>query len=149
MINTIIKEEDDEEEKNISEKDLSNPNTNILKSIKSESILEESKYNQLNNGEPNLNKIEKYSDNSLSQYTEDILPKIYSKHNKYREVNKTKTLILSSNLNLNEKDEEKRTILHRACLQLKNTSSCMFAIKIINNQRPYTKINTKICQSIR
>ena len=119
MINTIIKEEDDEEEKNISEKDLSNPNTNILKSIKSESILEESKYNQLNNGEPNLNKIEKYSDNSLSQYTEDILPKIYSKHNKYREVNKTKTLILSSNLNLNEKDEEKRTILHRACLQLK------------------------------
>ena len=126
MINTIIKEEDDEEEKNISEKDLSNPNTSILKSIKSESILEESKYNQLNNGEPNLNKIEKYSDNSLSQYTEDILPKIYFKHNKYREVNKTKTLILSSNLNLNEKDEEKRTILHRACLQLK-----------------------KICQSIR
>ena len=118
MINTIIKEEDDEEEENISEKDLSNPNTSILKSIKSESVLEESKYNQLNNGEPNPNKIEKYSDNSLSQYTEDILPKIYSK-NKYREVNKTKTLILSSNLNLNEKDEEKRTILHRACLQLK------------------------------
>ena len=114
MINDIIKEED-EEEKNISEKDSSIQYANINRSIKSESE-EENDFEQINN---NNNNIEMYSDDSLSQYTEDIFPKIYSKHNKKLEARKTRTLILSSNLNLNEKDEEKRTILHRACLQLK------------------------------
>ena len=114
MINDIIKEED-EEEKNISEKDSSIQYTNINRSIKSESE-EENDFEQINN---NDNNIEMYSDDSLSKYTEDIFPKIYSKHNKKLETRKTRTLILSSNLNLNEKDEEKRTILHRACLQLK------------------------------
>ena len=114
MINDIIKEED-EEEKNISEKDSSIQYANINRSIKSESE-EENDFEQINN---NDNNIEMYSDDSLSQYTEDIFPKIYSKHNKKLEARKTRTLILSSNLNLNEKDEEKRTILHRACLQLK------------------------------
>ena len=115
MINDIIKEEDDEEEKNISEKDSSMQFRKINKSLRPESD-EENELEQINN---NDNNIEIYSDDSLSQYTEDILPKIYSKHNKYLEINKTRTLIFSSNLNLNEKDEEKRTILHRACLQLK------------------------------
>ena len=114
MINDIIKEED-EEEKNISEKDSSIQYANINRSIKSESE-EENDFEQINN---NDNNIEMYSDDSLSKYTEDIFPKIYSKHNKKLEARKTRTLILSSNLNLNEKDEEKRTILHRACLQLK------------------------------
>ena len=114
MINDIIKEED-EEEKNISEKDSSIQYANINRSIKSESE-EENDFEQINN---NDNNIEMYSDDSLSKYTEDIFPKIYSKHNKKLETRKTRTLILSSNLNLNEKDEEKRTILHRACLQLK------------------------------
>ena len=115
MINDIIKEEDDEEEKNISENDSSIQFRNINKSLNLESD-EENEIEQINN---NNNNIEIYSDDSLSQYTEDILPKIYSKHDKYLEIKKTKTLIFSSNLNLNEKDEEKRTILHRACLQLK------------------------------
>ena len=115
MINDIIKEEDDEEEKNISEKDSSIEYANINKTIKAESE-EENEFEHINN---NDNNIEIYSEDSLSQYTEDIFQKIYSTRNKNLKVNKTRTLILSSNLNLNEKDEEKRTILHRACLQLK------------------------------
>ena len=114
MINDIIKEEDDEEEKNISEKDSSIEYANINKTIKAESE-EENEFEHINNN----NNIEIYSEDSLSQYTEDIFQKIYSTRNKNLKVNKTRTLILSSNINLNEKDEEKRTILHRACLQLK------------------------------
>ena len=108
MINSIIKEEDDEEEQNISDKELS-----LKEHKKVEQLIEN---NDLNLSNDNL---ELDSINSLSEYTEDILPKIFSKYYKYQEVKKTQTLIISSNLNLNEKDEEKRTILHRACLQLK------------------------------
>ena len=112
MINSIIKEEDDEEDQIISDKE---PTINHIKEdyIK-EDILEENNELNLSN-----DKVELVSDNNLSEYTEDILPKIFLKYSKYQEVKKTQTLILSSNLNLYEKDEEKRTILHRACLQLK------------------------------
>ena len=116
MINSIIKEEeDDEEEKNISEKDESLSGNNIIDQIKSvnEQFEENEELNISNND------IDLISENNLSEYTEDILPKIYSKHKKYHDLTKIKTLIFSSNLNLYEKDEENRTILHRACLQLK------------------------------
>ena len=114
MINSIIKEEDDEEDQIISSKELSLSDNNFEKP-KKEEPLEENKELNLSNNED----IEIDSDNSLSEYTEDILPKIFSKYNKYQEVKKIKTLIIASNLNLYEKDDEKRTILHRACLQLK------------------------------
>ena len=116
MINSIIKEEEsneeEQEDQNISEKELSLKENQKSKS--KEEKLEE-------NNELNLSKeeIELDSDHSLSEYTEDILPKIFSKYTKDKEVKKIKTLIISSNLNLYEKDDEKRTILHRACLQLK------------------------------
>ena len=44
---------------------------------------------------------------------------IYSKYKNKFIPGKSKTLITSSNLNLNEEDDKKRTILHRACLQIK------------------------------
>ena len=114
MINSIIKEEDDEEDQIMSEKDITISESN-QDSSKKEEPLEENKELNLSNND----NIEIDSDNSLSEYTEDILPKIFSKYTKYQEVKKSKTLIISSNLNLYEKDDEKRTILHRACLQLK------------------------------
>ena len=76
--------------------------------------MEENKELNLSN-----NDIEIDSDHGLSEYTEDILPKIFSKYTKLKEIIKIKALIISSNLNLYEKDDEQRTILHRACLQLK------------------------------
>ena len=115
MINSIIKEEEDEEDRNISEKENEESLTINLNKNKSESEITEEK--ELKISEDNIEEID--SENSLSEYTEDILPKIYSKYNTHHEKIKYKTLIISSNLNLYEKDEEKRTILHRACLQLK------------------------------
>ena len=115
MINSIIKEEEDEEDRNISEKENEESLTNNLNKNKSESEITVEK--ELKISEDNIEEID--SENSLSEYTEDILPKIYSKYNTHHEKIKYKTLIISSNLNLYAKDEEKRTILHRACLQLK------------------------------
>ena len=56
---------------------------------------------------------------SILEDSDDILPIIYSKYKREVEPTKKKALITSSNINLYEKDDEKRTILHRACLQIK------------------------------
>ena len=114
MINSIIKEEDDEEDQIMSEEDLTITENNQEKSKKEEPLEENRELNLSKNDNMEID-----SDNSLTEYTEDILPKIFSQYTKYQEVKKSKTLIISSNLNLYEKDDEKRTILHRACLQLK------------------------------
>ena len=117
MINNIIKEEIEEEE-NISENDINqikkNINNNNIKNLV-ESSKEEIK------SEISLAHIEikKDSENILSEYSEDLLPKIYLKYKHQNGPTKNKALITSSNLNLNEEDDENRTILHRACLQIK------------------------------
>ena len=114
MINNIIKEEIEEEEltsehnENLSDKKISK-NIDNLKDIKSSSEMERSMLSVTN-----LN-----SENTISENSDDILPIIYSKYKRQIEPTKKKALITSSSINLYEKDDEKRTILHRACLQIK------------------------------
>lgn len=114
MINNIIKEEIEEEEltsehnENIND-DKFNNNIDIMKDKKISSEMEGSMLSVTN-----LN-----SENTLSEDSDDILPIIYSKYKRQIEPTKKKALITSSNINLYEKDDEKRTILHRACLQIK------------------------------
>ena len=114
MINNIIKEEVEEEEltsehnENLSENKI-NKNFDIMKDKKNSSENEGSMLSVTN-----LN-----SDNTLSEDSDDILPIIYTKYKRQIEPTKKKALITSSNINIYEKDDEKRTILHRACLQIK------------------------------
>ena len=125
MINSIIKEEDDEDV-NISQKEISISDYNN----KNDNQFEKEKENEFNLSKDN---IEIDSNESLSDYTDDILGKIYSKYTTYHEATKMKAFITSSNINLYQKDDEKRTILHRACLQLK--------LSIIKDLEP--KLTTK------
>ena len=120
MINNIIKEEREEEE--ISSKDdaLSGDNKNNINNInnKENNLVEASKEESSIINLSNI-KVSHDSELNISDYSGDILPTIYSKYKNKPEPTKKKVLITSSNINLNEKDDEERTILHRACLQIK------------------------------
>ena len=114
MLDNIIKEEIEEDEENISEigKINDEKNQRINNNNENNSILSSKAVKRLSLSI-------KDSENNISELSEDILPIIYSKYRKQYEKTKNKALITSSNLNLNEEDDEKRTILHRACLQIK------------------------------
>ena len=141
MINNIIKEEIEEEEeeqnssslpKNFSENIDEDNKVNNKNSLINK-LVESSKGNDssfITSSDVKLNKEPKEDD--ISVLSEDILPVIYSKYTKNYEPKKNKALITSQNLNLDEEDDEKRTILHRACLQIKLTIIKDLAPKLTN-----------------
>ena len=112
MINVIKEEIEEEEISEYDKKSVENNNINnkIMSSSKGGN---ESSINMSNI------KIDKNPEKNNSEYSEDLLPKIYSKYKYKFAPTKKRVLITSSNINLNEEDDEKRTILHRACLQIK------------------------------
>ena len=114
MINNIIKEEIEEEELTSEHNESLSDNKNN----KSIDIIKD-KNNSSENEENMLSITNLKSESTLSEDSDDILPIIYSKYRRQIEPTKKKALITSSNINLYEKDDEKRTILHRACLQIK------------------------------
>ena len=117
MINNIIKEEIEEEE-NISE-NVSNQIKNNINNDNIKNLVESSNEEVKSAISMTHIEIKKDSGKILSEYSEDLLPKIYSKYKSQYEPTKNRALITSSNINLNEEDDENRTILHRACLQIK------------------------------
>ena len=140
MINNIIKEEIEEEEEissnpykktyeNIDDNDNKNEIDNINNKI--DEIIESSKEEQSGVSISDL-KLNKETENDLTELSEDLLPAIYSKYQIKFEPKKNKALITSKNLNLDEKDDEKRTILHRACLQIKLSIIKDLAPKLTN-----------------
>ena len=140
MINNIIKEEIEEEEenssnynKNTNENIDDNDNKNEINNINDKiyEVIESSKEEQSGVSLSDL-KLNKEPENDLTELSEDLLPAIYSKYQVKFEPKKNKALITSKNLNLDEKDDEKRTILHRACLQIKLTIIKDLAPKLTN-----------------
>ena len=140
MIKKIIKEVIEEEEENSSnpykktnENIDNNDNKNEIDNInnKIDEIIESSKEEQSGVSISDL-KLNKETENDLTELSEDLLPVIYSKYQIKFEPKKNKALITSKNLNLDEKDDEKRTILHRACLQIKLTIIKDLAPKLTN-----------------
>jgi ankyrin repeat protein len=137
MINNIIKEEIEEEEENSSKADkntneiIYNENKSYTQEKMVNKIVESSKEKDsiVNISDVKLNKEPKDDDSVLS---EDILPIIYSKYQKKYEKKKSRALITNQNLNLDEKDDENRTILHRACLQIKLSIIKDLAPKLTN-----------------